>query len=174
MFPNLLKMSESRVMQHAGNFIIDGSWYKGGLDWCANVLFASSSMCFSRQWEGQQPCWLQDGSVSTSHEKLNTYDFGKCLILEKALVFLLFRRDCAEVAKMSTLSSQAKQLPFPCQATPTPQRVGKPPSECQGGCFDAVSEFFFSHHDSLCFADTCPMTGTFLSHTASTQLRLTQ
>lgn len=59
-------------MQHVGNFIIDGSWYKGGLDWCANVLFASSSMCFSWEWEEQQPCWLQDGSVSSPHEKLNT------------------------------------------------------------------------------------------------------
>lgn len=44
--------------------------------------------CASREnGKGKQTCCFQDGSVSASHEKLNTCDFGTCHIFDKSSCF---------------------------------------------------------------------------------------
>lgn len=42
MFSSLSKMSESGVMQHVGNSVVDGSWYKGVQMCCFPALPCAS------------------------------------------------------------------------------------------------------------------------------------
>lgn len=68
----------------------------------------------------------------------------------------------------------AQAAAFSLPVYPHPARRIETSVSCQGGYLDAIGEFFLGHHDGLCFADTCPVTGTFLGRTASTQPWLTQ
>lgn len=169
MFPNFLKISESR-----------GFCWKLYQWWprlvCKCALCQLFYVLLVRM--GRAAAMLAAGWVcfSTSWKIKYLWFWEMPHLWQKLLFFCCSGESVLKLPKCQPVppTSQARQLPFPCQPTPALHRGGKPSSQCQGGCFDAVSEFFFSHHDSLCFADTCPMTGTFLSRTTSTQLQLMQ
>lgn len=111
-------------------------------------------------------------------KKLNARGFGKCGMFDKKSSFPAAQAGLAsaEVANGSICApaSQPRQLPSPCQSCPPLCGGGRPLSPCQGCCLDAIGGFFLGHHDGLCFADTCSVTGAFLGLAASTQTWLTQ